>query len=101
MITVAVATTMLAACSGRSLGPAGPAATQNRQQDRIQQGVKTGDLTPKEAQDLRAQQRDIANERQDARDGGVVTPQERRQIQQKQNEASKDIYEQKNDDDTR
>lgn len=102
LITIVAATTMLAACGGRSLGPrAGAGAQQERQTDRIQQGVETGELTNKEARDLRDQQRDIKADRRDARSDGKVTNKERRQIQQKQKDASKEIYDQKNDDDTR
>ena len=102
LVTIVAATTLLAACSGRSLGPrAGAGAQQDRQKDRIEEGVDSGDLTNKEARDLRNQQRDIKADRQDARQDGVVTQKERRQIQQKQNEASKEIYQEKNDDDTR
>jgi hypothetical protein len=52
----------------------------------------------RESRDLRNQQRDIQADRRDARSDGVVTPKERRRIRNEQKAASKDIYEQKNDD---
>jgi outer membrane lipopolysaccharide assembly protein LptE/RlpB len=101
MITMVAATAMLAAC-GRGLGPRATAgAQQERQRDRIEQGQDTGELTNKEARELRNQQRDIKEQRQDARSDGVVTPKERQKIKNQQNEASTDIYDQKHDDDTR
>lgn len=103
LITIMAATSLLIACGGsRALGPrAGAGAQQERQRDRIEQGQDTGELTNKEARDLKNQQRDIQQDRRDARSDGVVTNQERRQIKQKQQEASEDIYDQKNDDDSR
>lgn len=72
-------------------------ATQARQQARIQQGVATGELTPKEAARLQAQQNHIAARKAAAKADGVVTPKERRELRAAQNDASRRIHRQKHD----
>ncbi len=69
----------------------------NNQQDRIEQGVDNGELTRKEAQRLRENQRDIKEERAEAREDGVVTKHERQDIKQDQRQQSQRIYDQKHD----
>ncbi len=77
--------------------PARPATIHQRfdnQQDRIANGVRSGQLTPRETQRLEARQARIHHEvRADrAANGGRLTPQERRQINRQQNRASHQIY---------
>jgi len=76
---------------------------QENQQDRIKQGVKSGELTPQEARRLEKNHQRINNEiRQDrAANGGKLTPQEKRQITKQQNRESRAIYKQKHDGQTR
>ncbi|MCK6544743.1 hypothetical protein L6R52_02665 [Myxococcota bacterium] len=71
------------------------------QSHRIDQGVKSGELTRDETRELRAQQREIRGEIRDARSDGQVTKEERQQIRELQNEASRDIYQAKHDCDRR
>jgi uncharacterized membrane protein YebE (DUF533 family) len=71
------------------------------QHHRIDQGVRSGELTREETQQLRGQQREIRSEIRDARSDGQVTKDERQQIRELQNEASRDIYQAKHDCDRR
>lgn len=61
------------------------------QHQKISQGVKSGELTKKEAVQLRKQQRNIAQTKRAAKADGVVTRKEKAIINQKQNKAAKNI----------
>ena len=74
---------------------------QENQKARIEQGVKSGQLTHREAARLRAEQRGIRAEKRLAKADGVVTPAERAKIRRDQRRASRDIYRQKHDAQTR
>ena len=67
------------------------------QHDRIQQGVKSGELTHKEARTLNAQERAIHQQTAAERklNGGKLTKGERKQINAEQNTESKRIYRKK------
>jgi len=69
----------------------GPAARQATQEARIHQGVKSGELTRKEARKLRRQQRHIRRMRRRAHKDGKVTRRERRRIRRAQNRANRNI----------
>jgi len=66
-----------------------------RQQKRIQQGVKSGQLTPKEAKRLEKQQAKIRRDKAKAKADGKVTPKERAKLNREQNRANKNIYRKK------
>jgi hypothetical protein len=66
---------------------------QLHQQERIKQGVKSGELTKGEAGKLEKQQAKIQHDKKVAKADGKVTPKERRKIRHEQNKASKDIKE--------
>jgi hypothetical protein len=71
---------------------------QRRQQKRIRQGVKSGQLNAREAGRLEAQEKGLA--RREARmraSGGTFTKSERASIQRQENRTSKHIYKQKHD----
>jgi hypothetical protein len=62
------------------------------QQERIEQGLQSGQLSTREAGQLeRDQQRIDRTEARDMRDGSL-SPQEKARIQREQNQASRDIY---------
>jgi hypothetical protein len=67
---------------------------RENQQDRIAQGVKSGELTAGETSHLEKQEGQITNEvRSDrAANGGKLTPAERAQVNRQQNKVSKQIY---------
>ena len=83
--------------------PAGPTATpkidqrQVNQQNRIDQGVASGQLTGREAVRLERREGKIAVHKAQAKADGVVTPAERRRLRREENRASKAIYRQKHD----
>ncbi|MFH1263517.1 MAG: hypothetical protein V1495_08790 [Pseudomonadota bacterium] len=70
---------------------------QVRQQERIHQGVKSGELTPEEVRKLEQEQRLVRQAKRAARLDGVVTPEEKQKIHQMQEKTSKDIYDEKHD----
>jgi len=74
---------------------------QDNQKDRIQQGVASGALTKKETKRLAAEQRGIAAEEKAFKADGSLTKAERRDLARDQNRASRDIYIQKHDAQTR
>ena len=71
------------------------------QQKRIRKGVKSGEITKKEARKLKREQKIIQKEVRDAKEDGVITPKEKAKIKHMQNKASKDIYEEKHDEEKR
>lgn len=64
------------------------------QQDRIAQGIKSGQLTAGEAAHLETNEakinKEVRNDR--AANGGKLTPQERKQVNRQQNRTSRQIY---------
>jgi hypothetical protein len=64
------------------------------QQDRIAQGIKSGQLTAGEAAHLESNEakinQEVRNDR--AANGGKLTPQERKQVNRQQNRTSRQIY---------
>ncbi len=70
---------------------------QANQERRIDQGVASGSLTPREANRLERGQQHVANMENRAKADGVVTRQERARISHAQNVQSERIYEQKRD----
>jgi hypothetical protein len=72
------------------------------QQNRINQGVQSGQLTPKETGKLEAQQARIKQreDRMAARDNGNLTAKDKAKLTRQQNRASKNIYKKKHNDKT-
>src|SRR2546430_16648473 len=70
-----------------------------QQQERIAQGVKSGQLTAGEASRLEGREaaihREIRHDR--AENGGTLTPAERRRVNRQENRTSRSIYRQKHD----
>jgi hypothetical protein len=65
---------------------------QINQQERIQQGVNSGELTKGETRILKKEQVKIQKDKKAAKADGTVTPQERRKLLREQNKASRDIH---------
>jgi hypothetical protein len=70
---------------------------QENQQERIGQGVKSGELTAKETARLERQQHRIQRDKRQAKADGTVTKAERAEIRARQNNASRNIARQKHD----
>lgn len=68
-----------------------------RQQGRIGQGVKSGELTKHEAHKLHRGQKRVDNAQAEAKEDGVVSKQERKKLRRMQNRQSAAIYKQKHD----
>src|SRR5689334_5330558 len=74
---------------------------QANQTARIQQGVKSGELTHDEAQELRTERRDIRDLEHTYKEDGTLTHDERQDLHQQLNQESREIHEEKHDDETR
>lgn len=70
---------------------------QANQERRIEQGVASGSLTPREANRLERGQQHVENMENRAKADGVVTPAERARLHQAQDVQSDRIYRQKHD----
>ncbi len=65
------------------------------QHHRIQQGVRSGELTRAEAANLRNGQKEIRQDVREAKADGVVTPLEKKEIRQDQRQESRKIFRKK------
>jgi len=65
------------------------------QQARIEQGVRSGELTRHEKRQLKRQQRRIRRDKKKAAADGVVTKAEKRKIRREQRRADRNIYRKK------
>ena len=74
---------------------------EHRQERRIAQGVRSGELTRHEARNLRRSERSIRTEKRMAMADGRVTPAERRHLRHKENRVSRHIYRAKHNDPVR
>ncbi len=70
---------------------------QHVQRDRIGQGVRSGELTKDETRELAAERRAIRQEERAYKSDGKLTKEERKDLHQDLNAASKNIYEEKHD----
>ena len=93
----AVAALLLVAPSAEAAGPAKRRA--ERQQDRIAQGVKSGELNARETARLEGREAHLNREVHDMREdnGGHLTPAERAKVDRQQDRISRGIYGQKHD----
>jgi len=74
---------------------------QRNERARIKQGVNSGELNRAEAARLHTREAQIQQEKKAAKADGVVTPDERQAVRQDQRQASRAIYRQKHDGQTR
>lgn len=70
---------------------------QANQQKRIAGGVESGELTARETARLETREAKIQHDKHEAKADGVVTAQERVKLHREQNRASRAIYRQKHD----
>ena len=76
---------------------AGVNQRQHNQQQRMQQGWRSGDLTRNESRNLQGQARDIRREEQRYRSDGNFTRAERADVRHDLNNLSRDIYRERHD----
>ena len=99
ILTVVCGLTAFAQTAAPPQSPA-PASTQTPvidkrekiQEKRIEQGVKSGELTAGETRKLEAQQAKIKADKMMAKSDGKMTKAERSKIRREQNRASRKIY---------
>lgn len=99
-----LASLTLALAGGAAMAQtATPVITQHQanQEQRIHQGVASGQLTRHEAARLQREQAAIRHAKRQAKADGVVTAAERQRIRRMQAHASRDIQRQKHDAQTR
>lgn len=65
---------------------------QQNQRKRIRQGVRSGEIKAGEAAAIHEAEKDVREEKREAKADGVVTNEERKEIQKEQNQASRRIY---------
>ena len=70
---------------------------EERQQARIAQGVKSGQLTARETEHLEAREAKIQHDKKMAKADGKVTQAERATLEREENHTSKAIFRQKHD----
>ena len=99
LLTAAIALTL--SLPAFAATPAGKSmrhdARQGAQKERIQEGVKSGELTKAEAAKARADQRKIQRAENRAQADGKVTGKEKAKLEHMQDKASADIARQKHD----
>jgi len=98
---VASAICLLAAGAASATTPAnrdpGVNKRQHNQQHRINQGVRSGELTKEEAKGLRVEQKSIRQEERTYKSDGKLTKDERKDLHQDMNQASRNIHQEKHD----
>jgi lipopolysaccharide export LptBFGC system permease protein LptF len=101
VLTAAMAGLMLPAAAQTTPATAPPTINQRKenQQDRIANGIHSGELTAGETRNLEKKESTINQEEHDMRklDNGHLTAADRATLNQQQNVVSKDIYKQKHD----
>ena len=102
ILTAVVAGLMLPVAAQTSVPAAAPATINQRkdnQQDRIGNGIQSGELTPGEAGRLEKKESNLNQEEHDMRklDNGHLTTADRTTLNQQQNKLSQNIYNQKHD----
>jgi hypothetical protein len=75
-----------------------PKNRQIKQQKRIHQGIRSGELTKGEVRKLEREQKRIHRGKRKAWSDGELTPKERVRIEHRQNRASRHIYKAKHND---
>lgn len=97
MLLAGLATLWLSASAQASPHDPGVNARQHRQHERIRDGVRDGSLTNQEARSLRAEQKAIRAEERQYKADGVLSREERRDLHQDLNAASRHIYQERHD----
>ena len=93
LIVLAMALACSAAAQAQEQGAAVETQRDANQQERIEQGLQSGQLSTGEAGQLERQEQHIdRQEAHDLKQGGALTPQEKAQINREQNRVSNNIY---------
>jgi hypothetical protein len=90
-VTVAAATALSSTAFAQTATPRLD-QREAHQQQRVNHGVATGQLTPREAAQLQKRGHRLAMHKQRAKADGVLTPAERRRLHRQANRNSRHIY---------
>lgn len=88
---------VLGASAVSMAGQHGIDARQHREQQRINQGIRSGELTRREARRLETGLARIRIDERFARSDGYISPRERARLNRELNRESRGIYRQKHD----
>lgn len=96
ILSLGLAESVLSASATLPVAEAGVVKNREvRQQKRIGQGVRSGELTARETAKLEREQAKIGADRQKALADGTMTKKEKAKLTREQNRASRHIYRQK------
>src|SRR5690242_9807273 len=93
----AIAAALGLAFSTGAFAQAGTVQRDVNQQQRIEQGLQSGQLTTKEASRLEGEEARVERDQQRAMKDGKLTPAEKQRLSREQNNVSRDIYREKHD----
>jgi hypothetical protein len=91
------ATLLIAIAALAQTATPGVTERQINQQQRIKEGVKSGELNKRETRRLEMREAKIQHDKKVAKSDGVVTPEERAKLQREENRTSRAIHRQKHD----
>lgn len=98
LISVLLATLLAAPVFAQNTNTPKIDQRQENQQNRIANGIQSGELTAKEAQNLEKRETKIEADKQAAKADGKVTGAERRKLKREEDKASRAIYRKKHND---
>ena len=93
----AIAAALGLAFCGAAFAQAGTIQRDVNQQQRIEQGLKSGQLTTREASRLEHEEARVERDQARAMQDGKLTPAEKARLAREQNRVSRDIYREKHD----
>ena len=96
VVAVSTATAERPRCNWRTRDP-GVNGRQENQQDRIAQGIRSGELTPHEAAVLETKEARLRHLERRLKSDGTLSTEDRAHLQHRLDELSRDIYSQKHD----
>src|SRR4051812_1682903 len=92
-----VAAALAVGFCGAAFAQAGTVQRDVNQQQRIEQGLKSGKLTTREAGRLEREEARVERDQSRAMRDGKLTPAEKARLAREQNQVSRDIYREKHD----
>src|SRR5256886_7029123 len=93
----AIAAALSLAFCGAAFAQAGTVQRDVNQQNRIEQGLKSGELTTREAAKLEREESRVERDQARAMQDGKLSPAEKARLAREQNRVSRDIYREKHD----
>src|SRR5438552_7302678 len=93
----ALATALAFAFCGAAFAQAGTVQRDVNQQNRIEQGLKSGQLNTREAARLEREEARVERDQARAMQDGKLSPAEKARLAREQNKVSRDIYREKHD----